>query len=89
MDTRKQLVKAFSKAFRDPRTGEAFLIDLLTPRELADIEKRWQIICMLDDGVDQRTIAGHLGVGIATVTRGSRELQDARGGFKKVLALKK
>ena len=48
---------------------------LLTPTELAEVCKRLQIFRMLEAGVPQREIAKQLGVGIATVTRGSRALQ--------------
>ena len=51
------------------------LESLLTPRELAEISKRLQIFKLLDQGVPQREIAERLGVGIATVTRGSRARQ--------------
>jgi TrpR family trp operon transcriptional repressor len=46
--------------------------DLLTPSEYVEISKRLQIFKLLDAGVPQRQIADQLGVGIATVTRGSR-----------------
>jgi Trp operon repressor len=36
-------------------------------------------------GENQRFIAKHLGVSIATVTRGSRELKYGRPGIKKTL----
>lgn len=48
---------------------------LLTPTELAEVCKRLQIFRMLEAGIPQREIAKQLGVGIATVTRGSRALQ--------------
>lgn len=62
-----------------------FLEDLLTPVELEEIIQRWQVIKMLDKGVPQRKIAKELGVSISTVTRGSRELRDRNGGFRKIL----
>ncbi len=46
--------------------------DLLTPSELTEVCKRLQIFKLLDAGLPQRQIAEQLGVGIATVTRGSR-----------------
>jgi Trp operon repressor len=40
---------------------------------------------MLEAGESQREIASKLGVGIATVTRGAKELGDKKGGFRKVI----
>jgi len=61
---------------RDSRDGCAkALRGLLTPTELAEVCKRLQIFRLLEAGVPQREIAKQLGVGIATVTRGSRALQ--------------
>lgn len=56
-------------------TMEKTLRDLLTTKELADIANRLQIIEMLQQGIPQRQIADTLGVGIATVTRGSLHLK--------------
>ena len=57
-----------------------FLDVLLTPAELDDLSKRLQIFKRLLKGEAQQKIASDLGVGIATVTRGSKEL--AQGRFK-------
>jgi TrpR family trp operon transcriptional repressor len=62
-----------------------FLIDLLTPTEYQEIMTRWQIVKQLYKGVPQRKIAKNLNVSIATITRGSRELRDKKGGFAKAL----
>lgn len=58
-----------------PEAMEKTLRDLLTVGELADVVNRLQIIEMLLQGVPQRQIADKLGVGIATVTRGSHHLK--------------
>lgn len=63
-----------------------FLTDILTAGEYEEIARRWQIIKMLDAGKSQREIAEELGVGVATVTRGAKELVDKKGGFRKVLS---
>lgn len=62
-----------------PAAMEKALRDLLTPNELIDVANRLQIFEMLEQGVPQRQIADTLGVGIATVTRGSNTLKN-RGG---------
>ena len=56
------------------------LAALLTPNELDAISTRLEIARLLQTGISQRQIAKQLGVGIATVTRGSRELKA--GKFK-------
>lgn len=65
--------------------SEEFLTNILTPTELEEISKRLQIVKMLDAGIPQREIAEKLGVSIATITRGSRELKYGVSGFKKIL----
>ena len=55
---------------------EKALSDLLTANELDEVAKRLQIFEMLAEGVPQRQIAERLGVGIATVSRGSNVLKS-------------
>ena len=59
-----------------------FLEGVLTPKELLELPHRLAIIKMLKRGISQHDVAGKLGVGVATVTRGSRELQ--KGKFQNV-----
>ena len=54
----------------------AMLRALLTPSEYDEVSKRLQIFKLLRAGMPQRQIAEKLGVGIATVTRGSRALKQ-------------
>ncbi len=54
---------------------EQFLEGILSPNELESISTRIKIIKMLKDKTPQRLIAEKLGVGIATVTRGAKELK--------------
>ena len=49
---------------------------LLTPNEINEMQHRLQIFSLLEQGVPQRDIAKQLGVGIATVTRGSRAFKE-------------
>jgi TrpR family trp operon transcriptional repressor len=57
---------------------EDFLYGILTPKELEEIPNRLKIVKMLKKGTPQVDIAKRLGVGIATVTRGSKQLQENR-----------
>jgi TrpR family trp operon transcriptional repressor len=61
---------------------EDFLKGILTAKELLEIPNRLKIIKMLKKGIAQHEIAGNLKVGVMTVTRGSKELQNGR--FKNV-----
>ena len=58
-----------------PEKMEKALRDLLTSSELTDVANRLQIFEMLAQKIPQRQIADKLGVGIATVTRGSNTLK--------------
>ncbi len=57
---------------------EDFLRGILTPKELVEIPTRLQIVKLLKKGISQHVISEKLGVGIATVTRGSKEIQMGR-----------
>ena len=76
-----ELVDAFLK---DKTSSEMldFLKGILTPRELEEITTRLQIVKLIKKGLPHQEIARRLEVGVATVTRGSRELHLGR--FKKV-----
>jgi TrpR family trp operon transcriptional repressor len=80
-----ELVRVFSKIARERELLRAFLEDILTPTEYKEIPTRWQIVKQLARGISQREIAKNLHVSIATITRGSRELLDKKGGFQQVI----
>jgi len=61
---------------------KGFLVAILTPKEMEEIPTRLQIVKMLKNGVSQRTISKELGVGVATITRGSSELK--KGNFSDI-----
>lgn len=67
-------------SIRGKKQMQEFLQGILTPQELSEIPTRLQIVKMLKKGVAQQKIAQELGVGVATVTRGSKELQKGRFG---------
>jgi TrpR family trp operon transcriptional repressor len=68
----------------DKFTMSEILSNLLTPQERSELAVRLQVFKKLLSGNNQRSIAKDLGVGIATVTRGNRELKYGKPGIKKV-----
>lgn len=76
-----ELIKEISKLSSETEVID-FLKGLLTPVELEQMVLRLQIIKMLKKGIAQHVIASKLGVGVATVTRGSKMLH--KGRFKNV-----
>lgn len=67
-------------SIQDKALLEDFLVGLTTPKERQEFTQRVEIIKRLLRGEPQAAIAKELGVGIATVTRGSKAL--AEGHFK-------
>ena len=55
-----------------------FLQGILTEKEREEIPIRLEIIKQLKKGVPQREIAKDLNIGIATITRGSKELKNKK-----------
>lgn len=80
---KKELLNTIkSQVQKGEESLDAFLESLLTPSEYEQIVKRLQIIKQLKLGIPHRDIASNLEVGIATITRGSREL--SKGNFNHV-----
>ncbi len=75
------LIKVLLKT-KDKEAMLNFLEGILTPKELLEIPTRLKIVKMLKKGIPQHRIAEMLGIGIATVTRGSKEIK--KGNFKYV-----
>ncbi len=65
---------------RDKALLENLLMGLTSSKEREEFVQRVAIIKRLINGEPQHKIAADLGVGVATVTRGSKEL--AQGRFK-------
>jgi len=77
----KKLAQEFLKN-KDLENMVDFLHGVLTTKELLELSTRIEIVRMLKKGTPQHAIAEELGVGVATVTRGSKEIQQGR--FKNV-----
>ena len=73
----KEIVDLLCK-INDPALMIDLLNGILTSQEREEIAVRLQIVKKLLAGEPQAKIAKDLGVGIATVTRGSRELKAGR-----------
>jgi TrpR family trp operon transcriptional repressor len=67
-------------SIRDKKLLEDFFIGVTTAKERQELPQRVEIIEHLIAGEPQAKIASDLGVGVATITRGSKEL--ANGYFK-------
>ena len=79
-----ELESLFHKVFKNKKLLHEFLFDILSPVEYKELAIRWQIVKMLKSNTPHRDIAKNLKVGIVTVTRGSRELANKKGGDKRI-----
>lgn len=86
---KKEIIEVIYKIAKDKNLLADFVRDLLTPHEFENIGVRWQIVKRLEKGEHQESIAGDLHTGLATVTRGSREMRKKDGGFRRALKVVK
>lgn len=86
---KQELLELLGRTSQDRRLLADLLDDILTPDEFDMISRRWQIVKRLAAGEAQQHIARDLQVGIATVTRGSRELKKKNSAFRRVLRIMK
>jgi len=78
-----ELIALFKK-MKSANELDEFLKDLLTENEYREMIIRIQIVKMLAQGKTHRYISRSLGVGVATVERGVKELDDPHGSFSKI-----
>ena len=86
---KRELIEELAKVAKDKQLLADFVRDILTPREFENISVRWQIVKRLAKGEHHASIADDLHLGVATVTRGSREMRKKEGGFRRTLKLLK
>jgi TrpR family transcriptional regulator, trp operon repressor len=84
---KKEVVEVVHKIAKEKGLLADFLKEILTPREFDNIGVRWQIVKRLAKGEHHQAIAEDLHLGVATVTRGSREMRKKEGGFQRVIRL--
>jgi TrpR family transcriptional regulator, trp operon repressor len=82
---KKELIEVLSKISKNKQLLADFVRDILTPHEFENISARWQIVKRLAKGEHHASIANDLNLGVATVTRGSREMRKKEGGFRRAL----
>jgi len=82
---KREVVEVLHKISKDKNLLNDFVKDILTPREFENISVRWQIVKRLAKGEHHQSIAEDLHLGVATVTRGSREMRKKEGGFRRAL----
>jgi TrpR family transcriptional regulator, trp operon repressor len=81
----KKYLDSFIKqlsAFKSEKELKDFIEAIFTSKELQQIPKRLEIIKLLKQNIPQQIISNNLKVGIATVTRWSKELRN--GKFKQI-----
>lgn len=71
-------------AAKTPAEAQELLAAMLTPVEIEELSRRWQIMKHLVHGKTQRQVRDEVGVSIATVERGAREVKHGRKIIKTV-----
>ena len=85
----KKLLSTLTKASKSEKLLKDFLGEMLTTKEYSEIIRRFEILSRLIAGEAQRAIADDLGLGIATVTRGSHVLANKNNTFSKLMGKSK
>jgi TrpR family trp operon transcriptional repressor len=88
MTTKEELIRVFAE-IKDVKEMDAFLREIFTPKELADLELRWQLLKELNEGQTQRSIAARHRMSLCKITRGSKVLKAENSLIKKILDRKK
>lgn len=81
----QDLFEAFLKLETKEEIAQ-FCYDLMTPQEVSDFADRWLVAQKLNAGLSQRNVAKETGVGLVTVTRVNRFLNNGMNGYKLMLS---
>ncbi|HCW32811.1 MAG: hypothetical protein UT55_C0022G0009 [Candidatus Peregrinibacteria bacterium GW2011_GWE2_39_6] len=80
----QELIKAFL-SLKNNTEVRLFLNDILTPGEIEILVERWNLVKLLRQGKTQREVSAILGIAIATVSRGARQLKYGSRGFALIM----
>lgn len=69
----------------DKNLIERFFKSVLTKSEIDEIERRWELVKLLNAGLSQRKISERLGISLCKITRGSRELKKNPSAFRELI----
>ena len=82
----RALVQALAQLVA-PEQVSALLLDLCTPREIEDLSQRLEVARLLDAGESYLAVQQRTGASSTTVSRVSKCLNGAAGGYRTVLDL--
>jgi TrpR family trp operon transcriptional repressor len=80
--SQKEELNKLIALLKDAAEVEELFKELLTPAEYEDLARRWHLVRLLITGASQREVSKEVGIGVATVTRGARELRNESCMFK-------
>ena len=81
---RNELEKIFAD-IRDHQEMASFFEEIFTPKEIKDLELRWELLKELHAGHAQRSIAARHQISLCKITRGSKILKKPGSVTKKLL----
>jgi Trp operon repressor len=84
MKPRYELQKIFAE-IKDYHEMASFFEEILTPREISDLELRWQLLRELHEGDTQRNIAARHKISLCKITRGSKILKKPGSVTRRLL----
>lgn len=65
---------------------EAFFREILSEKELEDLQLRWELMKRLKKGESQRNIAKELHISLCKITRGAKILKQPNGIIRRILS---
>lgn len=84
MKARHELEKIFAD-IHDHKEMASFFQEIFTPKEIKDLELRWELLKELHAGHAQRTIAARHQISLCKITRGSKILKEPGSVTRKLL----